>query len=46
MLFVIRALTVFLLVFLPFSLGAEKADKGATFATNIKSIAESDDKEA
>ena len=46
MFFIIRALTVFLLVFLPFSLGAEKADKRATFATNIKSIAESDDKEA
>ena len=35
-----------MLVFLPFSLGAEKADKRATFATNIKSIAESDDREA
>ena len=46
MLFVIRALTAFVLVFLPFSLGAEKAEKRAILATNIKSIAESDDKEA
>ena len=46
MLFVIRVLTAFLLVFLPLSLVAEKADKRAFLATNIKSIAESDDKEA